>query len=161
MNLGPVKQAEDPYQAKQDQRGKRYRCSFHGVQVCGSEWKFSTEFACLPVRGTSSATSSSRVPLWGWGERPWYRNRPVQTGDARHRPTMDYRTRTMPTGTQRGNDPANYYVWRAPGGFSVHLGLHVIRELAAQTAASGETCGLSLGRSITAPSPIFYQTYRC
>src|SRR5580698_6009516 len=42
MNLGPVKQAEDPYEAKQDQRGKRYRCSFHAVQCakpCGnSQW---------------------------------------------------------------------------------------------------------------------------
>jgi len=59
----------------------------------------------------------------------------------------------MPTGTQRGYDPANYYVWRTPGGFSVHLGLHVVRELAVQTAASAETCGILLGRSITAPSP--------
>jgi hypothetical protein len=59
----------------------------------------------------------------------------------------------MPTGTQRGYDPASYYVWRAPGGFSVHLGLHVVRELAAQTAASDETRGILLGRSITAPSP--------
>jgi hypothetical protein len=59
----------------------------------------------------------------------------------------------MPTGTQRGYDPANYYVWRAPGGFSVHLGLHVVRELAAQIAASAETRGILLGRSITVPSP--------
>ena len=58
----------------------------------------------------------------------------------------------MPTGTQRGYDPANYYVWRTPGGFSVHLGLHVVRELAAQVAASSATCGILLGRSITAPS---------
>jgi hypothetical protein len=47
MNLGPVKQAEDPYKAKQDQRGKRYSCSFHAVEVCDSMWKFSTEFAYL------------------------------------------------------------------------------------------------------------------
>jgi hypothetical protein len=58
----------------------------------------------------------------------------------------------MPTATQRGYDPANYYVWHAPGGFSVHLGLHVVRELAVQAAASGETCGILLGRSITTPS---------
>jgi hypothetical protein len=59
----------------------------------------------------------------------------------------------MSTGTQRGYDPANYYVWRARGGFSVHLGLHLGRQLAVQTEASGETCGILLGRSIIAASP--------
>jgi hypothetical protein len=53
--------------------------------------------------------------------------------------------------TQLGYDPANYYVWRAPGGFSIHLSLHAIRELTAQIAASGEICGILLGRSITTP----------
>jgi hypothetical protein len=57
----------------------------------------------------------------------------------------------MATGTQLGYDPANYYVWRAPDGFSIHLSLHVVRELAAQNAASGEMCGILLGRSITTP----------
>ena len=53
--------------------------------------------------------------------------------------------------TQLGYDPANYYVWQAPGGFSIHLNLHVVRELTAQIAASGEICGILLGRSITSP----------
>ncbi len=56
--------------------------------------------------------------------------------------------------TQHGYDPANYYVWRVPDGFSIHLSLHVVRELSAlstQIAASGETCGILLGRSVTTP----------
>ncbi len=57
----------------------------------------------------------------------------------------------MSTGAQVGYDPANYYVWQAPGGFSVHLSLRVVRELTTQIAASGETRGILLGRSITAP----------
>jgi hypothetical protein len=57
----------------------------------------------------------------------------------------------MGTSTQHGYDPANYYVWRAPDGFSVHLSLQVVRELAAQSAADGETCGILLGRSVTTP----------
>ena len=57
----------------------------------------------------------------------------------------------MTTGAQVGYDPANYYVWQAPGGFSVHLSLRVVRELTAQIAASGEIRGILLGRSITAP----------
>jgi hypothetical protein len=40
---------------------------------------------------------------------------------------------------------------RAPDGFSIHLSLHVVRELAAQVAAPGEICGILLGRSITTP----------
>jgi hypothetical protein len=92
MNLGPVKQAEDPYEAKQEQRRKRYRGSFHAVQVCESAWKFSTEVVnfCVVL--------------------------------VRLRPLAECRCRP--------------YVWRAPGGFSVHLGLHVVRELAAQTAGN-------------------------
>ncbi len=57
----------------------------------------------------------------------------------------------MATGTQRGYDPGNYYVWGTPAGFSVHLSLKVVRELAAQIAASAETRGILLGRSITVP----------
>jgi hypothetical protein len=57
----------------------------------------------------------------------------------------------MASGTQLGYDPANYYVWRAPGGFSVHLSLHVVRELTAQITASGEIFGVLLGRSMTSP----------
>jgi hypothetical protein len=53
--------------------------------------------------------------------------------------------------TQHGYDPANYYVWRTPDGFSIHLSLDVVRGLGAQIAASGETCGILLGRSITTP----------
>jgi hypothetical protein len=59
-------------------------------------------------------------------------------------------TGTQPT-MQHGYDPASYYVWRAPGGFSVHLSLHVVRELVAKVAASAETRGVLLGRSITTP----------
>jgi len=57
----------------------------------------------------------------------------------------------MATGAQVGYDPANYYVWKAPGGFSVHLSLGVVRELTAQIATSGEIRGILLGRSITSP----------
>ena len=61
----------------------------------------------------------------------------------------------MDTNTQRhtqlGYDPANYYVWAAPDGFAVHLSLHVVRELVAQAAASGEIRGILLGRSLQAP----------
>jgi len=57
----------------------------------------------------------------------------------------------MASGAQVGYDPANYYVWQAPGGFSVHLSLRVVRELTAQIAASGEIRGILLGRSVTAP----------
>lgn len=57
----------------------------------------------------------------------------------------------MATGTQLVYDPANYYVWQAPGGFSVHLSLPVVRELAAKTAVSSETRGILLGRSLTTP----------
>jgi hypothetical protein len=57
----------------------------------------------------------------------------------------------MGTGTQRGYDPTSHYVWGAPGGVSVHLSLKVVRELAAQIAASGETRGILLGRTITLP----------
>ncbi len=64
---------------------------------------------------------------------------------------MDYRTGGTATGTQYGYNPASYYVWRAPGGFSIHLGVHLVRELTAQIAASGETCGILLGCSMTAP----------
>lgn len=53
--------------------------------------------------------------------------------------------------TQPGYDPADYYVWRTPSGFSIHLSLHVVRELSAQIAASGDVRGVLLGRSITAP----------
>jgi hypothetical protein len=52
---------------------------------------------------------------------------------------------------QLGYDPANYYVWQAPDGFSVHLSLSVVRELSAQIATAGEIRGVLLGRSITAP----------
>jgi hypothetical protein len=64
---------------------------------------------------------------------------------------MDHRSGTLPTNTQHGYDPANYYVWRTPNGFSVHLSLQVVRELTAQIAASGETCGILLGRSVATP----------
>jgi hypothetical protein len=65
---------------------------------------------------------------------------------------VDYQSGTMATtNTQPGYDPANYYVWQAPDGFSIHLSLHVVRELAAQLAGSEETCGILLGRSITTP----------
>src|SRR5271154_3879571 len=57
----------------------------------------------------------------------------------------------MATGTQRGFDPPSHYVWGGPGGFSVHLSLKVVRDLAARIAASGETRGILLGRSITLP----------
>lgn len=57
----------------------------------------------------------------------------------------------MATGTQLGYDPTSYYIWRAPSGFSVHLSLHVIRELAAKIAVSSETHGILLGRSLTTP----------
>ena len=57
----------------------------------------------------------------------------------------------MASGTQVGYDPANYYVWQAPGGFSVHLSLRVVRELTAQIATSGEIRGILLGRSVTSP----------
>jgi hypothetical protein len=61
----------------------------------------------------------------------------------------------MDTSTQpnahHGYDPANYYVWAAPGGFAVHLSLHIVRELAAQAAASGEIRGILLGRTVEAP----------
>lgn len=57
----------------------------------------------------------------------------------------------MASGAQVGYDPANYYVWKAPGGFSVHLSLRVVRELTAQIATSAEIRGILLGRSITAP----------
>jgi hypothetical protein len=53
--------------------------------------------------------------------------------------------------TQLGYDPANYYVWRAPDGFSIHLSLDLVRELASQAAGSEETRGLLLGRSVTTP----------
>jgi hypothetical protein len=58
----------------------------------------------------------------------------------------------MATGTQLVYDPANYYVWRAPSGFSVHLSLHVIRELAAKIAVSSEAHGILLGRSLATPA---------
>jgi hypothetical protein len=58
----------------------------------------------------------------------------------------------MATGTQQGYDTANYYVWRAPDGFSIHLSLDVVRDLAAEIAENGETRGLLLGRSIKTPS---------
>ncbi len=57
----------------------------------------------------------------------------------------------MATGTQLGYDPTNYYVWRAPSGFSVHLSLQVVRELGMKLAATGETRGILLGRAITTP----------
>jgi len=57
----------------------------------------------------------------------------------------------MASGAQVGYDPANYYVWQAPGGLSVHLSLRVVRELTAQIATSGEIRGILLGRSITSP----------
>jgi hypothetical protein len=57
----------------------------------------------------------------------------------------------MAMDTQLGYNPANYYVWRAPGGFSVHLSLQLVRELTAQLAESPESCGILLGRSITTP----------
>jgi len=58
----------------------------------------------------------------------------------------------MATGTRLGYDPGNYQVWGTPGGFSVHLSLKVVRELSAQIAVSGETRGILLGRSNSAPS---------
>jgi len=57
----------------------------------------------------------------------------------------------MSTGTQFGYDPANYYVWPAPGGFSIHLSLHVVRELASQVAGSVEVHGILLGRTVLGP----------
>jgi hypothetical protein len=57
----------------------------------------------------------------------------------------------MATGTQQVYDSANYYVWRAPDGFAVHLSFDLVRELAAEVAENGETRGLLLGRSITTP----------
>jgi len=57
----------------------------------------------------------------------------------------------MATNTPQGYDSANYYVWRAPDGFSIHLSLQVVRGLAAQILTSGETCGILLGRSVTTP----------
>jgi len=57
----------------------------------------------------------------------------------------------MATGTQLVYDPANYYVWRASGGFSVHLSLPVVRELAAKIAVSAETRGILLGRALSTP----------
>jgi len=53
--------------------------------------------------------------------------------------------------TQLGYDPANYYVWRAPDGFSIHLSLDLVRELASQVAGSEETRGLLLGRTAGTP----------
>lgn len=61
----------------------------------------------------------------------------------------------MATGTQPaaqlGYDPTSYYVWQGPGGFSVHLSLQVVRELAAKVTAASETRGILLGRSLTTP----------
>jgi len=57
----------------------------------------------------------------------------------------------MATGAQVAYDPSNYYVWQAPGGFTAHLSLRVVRELTAQIATSGEIHGILLGRSITTP----------
>lgn len=53
--------------------------------------------------------------------------------------------------TQLGYDPANYYVWRTPDGFSIHLSLNVVRDLSAQIGGPDEICGILLGRSITTP----------
>jgi hypothetical protein len=64
---------------------------------------------------------------------------------------VDYRTGSMVTGTQHRYSTANYYVWRAPGGVSIRLGSQVVRELAGQIGASGESCGILLGHSITTP----------
>jgi hypothetical protein len=64
---------------------------------------------------------------------------------------VDYRTGTIATGTQHRYNTANYHVWRAPGGFSIRLGSQLVRELAGQIGASGESCGILLGHSITAP----------
>jgi hypothetical protein len=52
---------------------------------------------------------------------------------------------------QHAYDPANFYVWPAPGGFAVHLSLQVVREMGVQIAAPGEIRGILLGRSITSP----------
>ncbi len=60
-------------------------------------------------------------------------------------------TDNQPIETQLGYDPANYYAWRASDSFSVHLSLHVVRELPLQMTASGEIRGILLGRSITTP----------
>jgi hypothetical protein len=57
----------------------------------------------------------------------------------------------MAMNTQLGYDPANYYVWRTPDGFSIHLSLNVVRDLSAHITATGETCGILLGRAITTP----------
>lgn len=53
--------------------------------------------------------------------------------------------------TQYGYDHANYYVWRTPDGFSIHVSLRMVRELSAQISPSGETCGILLGRAMTTP----------
>ena len=57
----------------------------------------------------------------------------------------------MASGAQVGYDPANYYVWQAADGFSVHLSLRVVRELTTQVATFGEIRGILLGRSVTSP----------
>jgi hypothetical protein len=81
----------------------------------------------------------------------WYWNLPVRIGDASARRTGGLSIRNMPMDTQLGYDPANYYMWRAPDGFSIHLSLDLVRELATRVAGSKETRGFLLGRSVTTP----------
>jgi hypothetical protein len=64
---------------------------------------------------------------------------------------VDNRTGIRAAGTQHRYNTANYYVWRVPGGFSIRLGSQVVRELAGQIGASGESRGILLGHSITTP----------
>jgi hypothetical protein len=134
MNPGPVKQAEDPYEPKQDQR----RNAANAIVAASMLYK------CANRRENSqrsSLTCGSAVlaRLRFLGERRCDPNWAAWAGAG----TVHCK-RAM---------PANYYVWRAPGGFSVHLGLRVVQELAIRTAASGETGGILLGRSIPVPSP--------
>lgn len=59
--------------------------------------------------------------------------------------------------TPLGNDPANFYVWRASDDFAIHLSLQVVTQLNAQIARAGSESlrgglrGILLGRTIETP----------
>ena len=59
--------------------------------------------------------------------------------------------------TQLGNDPGNFYVWRASDGFAIHLSLNMVTQLTAQISRAGNESqpggmrGILLGRSIDTP----------
>jgi hypothetical protein len=70
-------------------------------------------------------------------------------------PPVHHRQGTSRMSTALGQDPSNFYVWRASENFAIHLSVKVITQLTARISASrslvGDLRGILLGRTIDEP----------